>query len=175
MNKLSIIGTIAMFFALFVPGIDAQVSSGGAYTLNQAVIANGGATGTNGSYKIEGTAGQPFAGTFAYVSPYSVRGGFWAPDPFAPTAAGVSVGGRVVGIGGEGLRNVSVVLSGGMLLTPRATRTNTFGYFAFDDIAVGETYTVTVQHKKYGFAQDSQIISLLDNVNDLIFQASWEN
>ena len=155
----------------------AQVASGGSYTLNQAVVASGGGTSNDAGndYKVEGTAGQPAAGTLANVGTYSIRSGFWSPNPFAPTAAGASISGRVITAHGEGIRNVSVVLTGGNLFTPRTVRTGTFGNFTFEGVTVGQIYTITVQGKKYNFPQSSQVISLLDNVTDIVFQADWEN
>lgn len=156
---------------------NAQIATGGSYTLNQAVIANGGGTSSSAgnTYKVEGTSGQNAAGTNSTGGSYSAVGGFWAPNPLAPTAANAVVSGRVLGTQGEGLRNVTVILSGGNLTAPMTTRTNSFGNFTFENVLVGETYTVSVINKKFGFAQESQIISVLDNVSDVIFQAGWEN
>jgi hypothetical protein len=179
MNKPIKIIAAAAIIALFGAFANAQISSGGAYTVNQTVVASGGGTSSDAdagnNYKIEGTTGQVAAGTLLTAGVYSIRGGFWSPNPFAPTAAGISISGRVVGTGGEGLRNVNVVLTGGLLLAPRRTRTNSFGNFAFEEVEAGHVYTVSVENKKYGFAQESQVISVLDNIGDLLFQASWEN
>ncbi len=76
---------------------------------------------------------------------------------------------------GRGIRNIYVVINGGALTTPRVALTSSFGYFAFDDIEVGQTYVISISSKRYGFAQPTQAISVIDNVNDLVFQASWEN
>ena len=157
--------------------VDAQ-SSGGGYALSQTVIAAGGGTSNdavNNNYKIEGTSGQAAAGTSAAGGAYSARGGFWAAAPLAPTAGGATIGGRVVDIKGMGLRNVNVTLSGGNLSTTRRARTGSFGYFSFEDVEVGQIYMISVQNAKYGFAQESQVLWLVDNVTDIIFQASWIN
>ena len=174
MNKLLLL----LFVLLLAPGpLAAQVASGGNYTLDQTVVANGGGTSTNAgnNYKVEATSGQPAAGTFSSNGNFAVRGGFWAPNSLAPTTAGVSISGRVAGLGGEGLRSVYVTLSGGTLLVPRNTRTNTFGNFTFEDVEAGQIYTISVRNKKYGFPQDTQIIMPLDSISDLVFQAAWEN
>src|SRR5687768_14221420 len=101
MNKL-LFSIFLLILAAF--GITAQVASGGNYTLNQAVVASGGGTSNDAgnNYKVEGTAGQPTAGTFDNVGTYSIRGGFWSPNPFAPTAAGANISGRVVTANGAG-------------------------------------------------------------------------
>jgi hypothetical protein len=172
-----VIAAIVGMLTLTALSVSAQVASGGSYTLNQAVVASGGGTSNDAgnNYKVEGTAGQTVAGTFANAGSYSIRSGFWSPNPFAPTAAGVNVSGRVITANGAGIRNVIVVLTGGNLFTPRTTRTGTFGNFTFEDVTVGQIYIVTVEGKKYNFPQSSQIISLVDNVTDIVFQADWEN
>jgi hypothetical protein len=168
---------IVGMLTLTVLSVSAQVASGGNYTLNQAIVANGGGASNDAgnNYKVEGTTGQTVAGTFVSAGSYSIRSGFWSPNPFAPTAAGVSVSGRVITANGAGIRNVIVVLTGGNLFTPRTVRTATFGSFTFEDVTVGQIYTVSVEGKKYNFPQSSQVISLVDNVTDLVFQADWEN
>jgi hypothetical protein len=169
---------VALNLSLLVIGAPAQVSSGGSYTLNQAIIASGGGASSNApgnNYRVEGTAGQPAAGTFALGGSYTVRSGFWAPNPFAPTAAGASIDGRVLGLFGEGLPNTTLILSGGTLLVPRTARTSPFGYFRFEDVEVGQVYILSIRNKKYGFGQNTQIISLLEDVTDIIFQANWMN
>jgi hypothetical protein len=178
MNKLPRSIWILPVLCLFCfSAVSAQIASGGSYTLNQAVVASGGGTSNDAGnlYKVEGTSGQAAAGTLSTSSAYTTRGGFWAPNPFAPTAAVVGIGGRVLGTGNEGLRNVTVTLTGGTLSTPRVTRTNTFGNFKFEDVEVGQVYTVSVQSKKYGFPQESQVFSLMDGISDILFQAAWEN
>jgi hypothetical protein len=175
-GKFFIFTAAAALFLSSAP-VSAQIAAGGAYTLEQAVVANGGGTSgdAGNAYKIEGTSGQNAAGTYGLGGVYALRGGFWAGNPLAPTAAGASLSGRVAGIKGEGLRNITVVLSGGTLLVPRTARTNSFGNFTFEDVEVGHVYTISVQSKKYGFSQDSHILSVVDRVADIIFQAAWEN
>ena len=174
---------IQVFFAIFTAAFvltataTAQVAQGGSYTLNQAVVASGGGASLDtggGLYSLTGTIGQTATGT-SETTPYSVSGGFWTPTPFAPTAAGATLSGRVVTLEGAGIRNVIVMLTGGNLMTPRTTRTGSFGSFNFDNVPVGQVYIVSVVSKKYGFSQDSQVFSVLDNVGDIVFQASWEN
>jgi len=168
---------LVLNLSLMIIGASAQVSSGGGYTLNQTVIANGGGTSSdalNNNYKVEGTGGQAAAGTFALGGSYTTRSGFWAPNPFAPTVAGASISGRVLDLNGAGLPKVIVTLSGGTLLVPLTARTSSFGYFKFDDVEAGQVYILSVHSKRFGFGQNPQIISLLEDVTDIIFQAGWE-
>ena len=176
MTKIS--GSILLLLGLFCfSETAAQVATGGAYTLERAVIATGGGTVADGGglYQVEGTAGQSTAGVVSNNGAYSIRGGFWSVAPLAPSAANASIGGRVVDVGGAGLRNITVTLSGGNLSTPRITLTSSLGYFTIDDVLVGETYFITVENKKYSFQQPTQVVMLMDNISDITFQASWGN
>ena len=86
------------------------------------------------------------------------------------TAAPAALGGRVVSALGFGLPGVIVQLadsSGGI----RIARTNPFGYYSFDDVSTGQTYLVTVSHKRYSFAEPTQTVVLNDNVTSVDFVA----
>jgi pimeloyl-ACP methyl ester carboxylesterase len=89
---------------------------------------------------------------------------------FAPTAASVSVGGRVLSADGQSINRVVVTLtnSNGNL---RQTVTNSFGYYNFAEVVVGETYIISVRHLKYNFSPNSQIISLTDFAENINFTA----
>ena len=90
------------------------------------------------------------------------------PTIFIPTAASVSLSGRVLTTNGTGVRNAQVFLteSDG---TVRMTRTGSFGYFDFTDIASGQTVIVSVLSKQRTFP--TQVVSLLDSVSQLDFVA----
>jgi hypothetical protein len=149
-----------------------QVVSGGSYVLERTVTAGGGGASLGGDYKIEGTAGQHAAGTTSFGGVYSTRSGFWA-NTLAPTAATISISGRVLTLNGLGLTNAQVTLQGGRLTSPRISLTGGFGYFSFDGIEAGQTYVITVTSKRFGFAQSSQTVSAVDDVTDIDFQAGW--
>lgn len=85
-----------------------------------------------------------------------------------PTAAQVSVSGRVLGGFGRGLPRAWVRLtnSGGETLT---AVTNHFGYFRFEGIPSGEIYVVEVRHKRFQFAP--QVITVNEEINNLQFTA----
>ena len=89
----------------------------------------------------------------------------------APTAAAVSVGGRVLTAKGRGISRVRVVLTmpNGELKT---ALTNSFGYYRFTDIPVGETYIFTVRHKQYIFRP--QVLTISDAVENLNFTSLTE-
>ena len=156
----------------------AQIATGGNYTLTQTSIASGGASGAGasggGNYSIEGTIGQAAAGTNQQNASYKFQPGFWTAQTFAPTAAEVTVGGRILTADGRGIRNVLVTMvkSNG---ESRTVISSTFGYFTFADVAVGETYVFSVSAKRYTFSQPTLIRSIVEDADDLIFTANNEN
>jgi hypothetical protein len=51
----------------------------------------------------------------------------------------------------------------------RTAQTNSFGNYRFAEVAVGETYILTVSSKKYFFAEPSRIVNVQDSLEDLDF------
>ena len=96
----------------------------------------------------------------------------WGLQFLAPTSAEASIGGRVTTANGSGIRNAIVKLTGGRLTEPRYVATGSFGSYAFDGLAVGETYVIQVSAKRFRFAQPSRIFTLQDNVTDMDFTAN---
>ncbi len=88
----------------------------------------------------------------------------------APTAADVSIAGRVLTRGGRGIRNaiVTLTLADGTYLT---TQTGTFGYYHFDNIEAGQTVLVSVSAKRFSFDPNAQIINVNENLANINFQA----
>jgi hypothetical protein len=146
-----------------------QVASGGTFALDQTVLAGGGGTSNdaiNNIFSVAGTAGQPGAGTRMTFPPFSQIGGFWTRDILAPTAASVSITGRVFAEKDRGLVNAVVLLTDASG-NSRTARTSAFGYYFFDDIQAGQTFIVTVSSKRFRFGP--QIITVIDAVTDLNF------
>ncbi len=87
---------------------------------------------------------------------------------FAPTAASVSIGGRVSDSFGNAISRARVSMT-----TPsgetRYARTSSFGYYRFDEVEVGQTYVFNVNAKQLQF--QPQVISINDAVTDLNFTA----
>ncbi|MBS1796458.1 MAG: S8 family serine peptidase [Acidobacteria bacterium] len=83
-----------------------------------------------------------------------------------PTAAAVTVAGRVATGAGTGLANSIVSISGPDGLV-RTARTNTFGYYSFGGVTAGETYTVGVTAKGHRFT--SRVISVSDELTNVDF------
>ena len=88
-----------------------------------------------------------------------------------PTAANATISGRVTTAGGQGIRNVRVVIYGNTLAQPRSAITSAFGYYSLEDLAAGETYLLTVNSKRYTFTVQNRVIELLDNISDADFVA----
>lgn len=86
---------------------------------------------------------------------------------FVPTAAGVSVSGRVTTPEGSGLRGATVTMTDEQGVSRVAT-TASFGYFRFDDVPTGQNYVVAVRSKRFNF--EPRVISLVDAVEDLDFE-----
>ncbi len=85
-------------------------------------------------------------------------------------AAGVNISGRIAnaqGIGISGAR-VSMTKPSGEVIT---LKTNAFGYYKFEDLEVGLTYTINVADKRHQFANPTQVVTLEDAVEDLDFTA----
>ena len=88
-----------------------------------------------------------------------------------PTAASVSVGGRVLNVDRNGVFRAVVTLTD-MNGETRTAITNPFGYYRFENISVGETYILSVRSKRYQFAP--RVVSVVDELNDLDFTAEPE-
>jgi Carboxypeptidase regulatory-like domain len=150
------------------------------YEIKQSVVAGGGASssgGTSPTFGVTGTIAQPSAGgnstgTTMTGGNFGLRGGFWQAF-IAPTAAMVSVSGRVTTANGNGISNVRVSMTNQAGASATAV-SNSFGNFRFDDVAAGEIYVFTVQSRRYQFSVPSQVLSVSDNVTDLIFIADWK-
>lgn len=85
----------------------------------------------------------------------------------APSAATVSVMGRVIANGQSVPRaRVNIVDENGQT---RSVVTNSFGYYRFDEVEVGQTYVISVFSKGYQFT--SRLISINDELTDLDFTA----
>jgi len=84
------------------------------------------------------------------------------------TSAGVSVSGRLLTSFGRAVSGGRVSLSDGMGNT-RTIQTNTFGYFRFNDVTVGETYVLTPIARGYTF--QPRPLNVMDQISDLAIVA----
>ena len=143
----------------------AAVSISAQYELRKSVAANGGGDVSGGSYSGTTTVGQPVVGGYITFDISALYTGFWSPG-FAPTAAGVSISGRVLASEGVGLGNAAIYLTkqNGETL---AARTSGFGFYRFDDVEAGQTVIITVTSRRYVFSP--RTLSLQENVADIDF------
>jgi CSLREA domain-containing protein len=83
-----------------------------------------------------------------------------------PTAASVSISGRVLAGTGRGLANALVYLTDSAG-NSQTRRTNSFGYYRFEDVAAGQSVIISVASKRYQFAP--QAITVTEEINELNF------
>ncbi|HEX8247288.1 MAG TPA: Calx-beta domain-containing protein [Pyrinomonadaceae bacterium] len=91
-----------------------------------------------------------------------------AVNILAPTAASVSVSGRVQETNGRGISKarVSITDQNG---AERVALTNQFGYYRFEAVASGAAYVVNAVHKNHQFT--SQFITVLEETDEVNFTA----
>ena len=80
-----------------------------------------------------------------------------------PTAANVSLAGRVVTQFGNGANNAIITLTDDAG-SVRTVRTGSFGYYRFDELATGRTYVIRVTGR---YTAAPRIVQLVDNLYDL--------
>lgn len=89
-------------------------------------------------------------------------------DIAAPTAAAVSISGRVADAFGNAVRDATILVEGPLLDSPRTTRVNTFGFYRIDGLHVG-TYNVTVTSRRSSFVIRTRTITVHEDVTDADF------
>ncbi len=80
----------------------------------------------------------------------------------APTAAGVSVKGQVVTASMKGLADARLTLTDGNGQS-RTITSNSFGYFTFEDVQPGQSYTLQITSRRYRF---NSMVLTVDNSLD---------
>jgi len=158
-----------LLFLLCVPVVNHPAQTGGAYRIEKTVVASGGVASAGGGYSLVSTAGQSIAGGFLQGSGVSEYSGFWVPV-LAPTVASVSIGGRVLTAGGQGIRNARVMLTAPDG-TIRFSLTGSFGFYRFNDVTVGATYILTVSSRGFVFTDPTRVVSVNDELVNLDFVA----
>jgi len=53
----------------------------------------------------------------------------------------------------------------------RMARSTSFGYYRFETVAAGQTYTFTASGKRFTFSQPSQVRSITGTTNNIDFVA----
>ena len=111
-------------------------------------------------------------GLLTELAPGTVAGG-WGLEFLAPTAASVSLSGRVTDAYGRGIRNAILTIEGGGLPEPRLVATGSMGYYDVEDLAIG-TYIVTVSANRHTFAIPTRPVTMSDNITGFDFIAEPE-
>ncbi len=89
----------------------------------------------------------------------------------APTAALVTMGGRVLTVRGRGIRNAHVEFTD-QNGAKHYTLTNSFGYYRFANVQAGGTYVITAASKQYTFNEPSQVVNINGERDDINFVAN---
>lgn len=92
----------------------------------------------------------------------------FAVQVLQPTAANVSLAGRVTTSAGIGLRGATVTITDARGNT-RMTTTSSFGYYRFDDVESGQTYLVNANLRRYTF--ESRSVMVGDDLSNVDFVA----
>lgn len=90
----------------------------------------------------------------------------------APTAAAVSVAGRVIDLNGRGLGGVSVSAANQLTGEVTFATTSSFGYYKLDGLTIDVLYTIRVSSKRYQFFNAERTFVLEDNLQGFDFVRS---
>lgn len=83
--------------------------------------------------------------------------------------AAVTISGRLTTPGGQGIKNVHVILSGGGLPQPLVAISGPFGYYSFESVPTGATYTISLSSKRFVFNPNSRLITPYTDVTSADF------
>ena len=86
-----------------------------------------------------------------------------------PTAANVSVEGRVLNDRGAGIANALVTVIDAASGETYGIRTNSVGFFRIDSLEAGNFYLITVSHKRYRFPAEPMAITVGEDMTGLTF------
>ena len=101
-------------------------------------------------------------GFFKTGAPITVQ----VQGPMPAVAANVSVSGRVTNAAGQGLANVRVSMTDSAGASRTGAITSSFGYYSFENVATGGTYTITVLSKRFTFLPRTLVVNdTLTNVD----------
>ena len=89
------------------------------------------------------------------------------------TAANASVSGRVLTESGLPIRRATVSIFNASTLETKTVQTNSFGFFRFNDLPVGNFYIVTVNHGKRSFPNNTHAFTLDSDLSGVNFTANY--
>lgn len=145
------------------------ISAGGSAVVTyKVVIANPLPTGTT-EISTQGTvAGDGFSVPTDDPSAAGADDATVTPIAFAPTAAPVIISGRVTTASGRGIRNVQITMTDASGNT-KTTQTTAFGYYRFDNIAAGETVTLSAKARRFSFTRSTIVRTTNESIADADF------
>lgn len=158
-----------LLFVLMLPLLASAAASAQTYTIQRQIIADGGGTMSSAEYTLDSTIGIPTAGDQQSVGNENAHVGFWFHE-VAPTAAAVSISGRVVDALGRGIPGAFLVLTDTAGLK-KTVLTGAFGYYRFDDVVSGQAFVLSISAKQRHFANPSIMLQTGDEIRDLDFIA----
>ena len=85
-----------------------------------------------------------------------------------PTGNSVAVSGRVMNLVGRGIAKAQVSLAN-LNGETQTTTTDKYGYYRFDEIPAGETYSISVRYGSTPFINNPRIIRVFDEVQEVDF------
>ena len=108
-------------------------------------------------------------GTFARKIKIATHGrGMWEIPAMAPTAATVSISGRVTDSAGNGVFRATVTITD-IQGNARQAFTSPFGYYKFEEVGVGQNYIFQVSSKRHQF--EPRVIFVTEEMNNVDFAA----
>jgi hypothetical protein len=137
-------------------------------------------TDSNGEFSFPGLPAdgtyivRPFSFSYVYQPSQQVvtplTGDAITTDFFqlAPTAAPVSIGGRILTADGRGIAKAKVTLTG-MNGEIRTALTGPFGYYTLDGVSGGQSYILEVSNKRYSFPGSPRLVNANSDVTDADF------
>ena len=165
MKKFNSVISLLTLCVSLVSAVNLAAQTGGTFSITQSVIASGGGQASGGTFNVTGTTGQALAGTLSNGAPFNVRGGFWQNS----ASSNVSISGRLLTIGGRGVRNAMVNLIDPISGTQQVL-TGPLGAYHFNNVVPGRTYTISIMSRRFLFTP--QIISVPDALTGIDFIAS---
>lgn len=150
------------------PGLGPLANNGGP-TMTHALLKGSPAVDAGNSFgQTTDQRGQNRPYDHAAIPNASDGADIGAYEMLGALAASVSVSGRVMSASGRGVPRAFVTLT-----EPngnrRVAQTNSFGYYGFDEVTVGEVYVFQAYHKQYEFAP--QVLIITEKMSDLNFTA----
>ncbi len=143
-----VIFTVVLIALAVCTTANAQVSSGGKYSITSSVVGSGGGSSTSGTQRIDGTAGQNAAGGPSTGGSISHTAGFWAmtngpaatptptPNPTPAPAFGLSISDITQTEGNNGTTTFSFIVT----LSNSNSQTVTVNYTTVNGTADGNDY-----------------------------------